>query len=557
MVYAVVSKTTGRKAMRVRLPLCPHEKIFGISKSLFLLEASEYGFILASLNVKIVTMQFEYTTNSLGKISSDALLFFAFSDGKKYLPLGEFKLIDEILDGELSKVCNLERFKGDKGELITVIPAKETLFKRVFIVGLGKEDEFILDFLRKAAGHFAKFNKHKIDSVSLKLPGELEKDNSLELISQVIAEGFMLGSYEFNKYKEAKKEQRDFSTVIISTKDQDSKAISKGVEKAKLFSKATILARDLVNEQASVATPSYLADLAKQIAKENPKKISCKVLDKGQAEKLGLEAFLSIAKASDIPPKFIVLEYKSKNKAKRKVGIIGKGITFDSGGINVKPGDSMQTMKCDMSGAAAVLGAFSVISALEPEFDVIGIIAATPNLISGTSTVPGDVAKALNGKTIEILNTDAEGRVTMADSLSYAVKMGATELIDLATLTGAAEVALGTDITALFSNNANLADKIKAAAFTAGEKVWELPLEKEYKDLNKSEVADVANIPNTRYGGAITAALFLEEFVDTKPWVHLDIAGPAFITSGNEIGPKGGTGFGVRTLLNFFTENKL
>ena len=210
-------------------------------------------------------------------------------------------------------------------------------------------------------------------------------------------------------------------------------------------------------------------------------------------------------------------------------------------------------MKMDMSGAAIVLAVFSVISKIKPDFPVIGLIAATPNLISGTSLVPGDVVKALNGKTIEILDTDAEGRVTMADSLSYAVKQGATEILDFATLTGACMVALGDDITGLFSNNRDLAERVKKAAFDAGEKMWELPLEKQYKEMNKSEVADISNIPNSRYGGAITAALFLEEFVDGKPWVHMDIAGPAFASKHNDFGPKGGTGHGVRTVLNLLS----
>ncbi|MEK9178671.1 MAG: M17 family metallopeptidase, partial [Patescibacteria group bacterium] len=229
---------------------------------------------------------------------------------------------------------------------------------------------------------------------------------------------------------------------------------------------------------------------------------------------------------------------------------VGKGITFDSGGINVKTGEHMTDMKMDMSGAAVVLSVFSVISDIKPNLSVLGIIAATPNLISAKSIVPGDVVKALNGKTIEILNTDAEGRVTMADSLSFAVRKKASKIIDLATLTGAVMVALGENVAGLFANNQKLTEQIKQASQEAGEKVWELPLEKDYKELNKSSVADIANIPNTRYGGAITAALFLSEFVGKIPWAHLDIAGPAFSQKGSDISEKGGTGFGVRTILN-------
>jgi len=283
--------------------------------------------------------------------------------------------------------------------------------------------------------------------------------------------------------------------------------------------------------------------------------VTCKIFDKEQAEKMGMDAFLGIARASDTPPKFIALEYTpAKVKGKRKLAIVGKGITFDSGGINVKPGDHMQDMKMDMSGGAIVLGVFSVIAKLKPSFPVMGLIAATPNLISSTAIVPGDVVRAMNGKTIEVLNTDAEGRVTLADSLSYAVKEGATEIIDFATLTGAALVALGDEIAAMFSNNHDLLEAVKTAAYEAGEKVWELPLEKDYKALNKSDVADIANIPKSRYGGTITAALFLQEFIGNTPWIHFDIAGPAFANKPSALTRKGGTGFGVRTMLQYIEE---
>ncbi len=269
---------------------------------------------------------------------------------------------------------------------------------------------------------------------------------------------------------------------------------------------------------------------------------------------MGMDAFLGVSRAAQTPPKFIFLEYKpEKSRSNEKLALVGKGITFDSGGINVKTGDGMSDMKMDMSGAGVVLSVFSVITRIKPDYPVIGLIAATANMISGQSLVPGDVVKAMNGKTIEILNTDAEGRVTLADSLSFAVRQGATKIIDLATLTGAAMIALGPDISGLFSNNSELAEQIKKSAKLAGEKVWEMPLVKEYKQMNKSEVADIANIPNSRYGGTITAALFLQEFVGDKKWAHLDIAGPAFLTKSSDISPKGGTGYGVRTMINLLS----
>jgi leucyl aminopeptidase len=498
-------------------------------------------------------MTFEFSVNPLNRISSDALIVFAFQNEKgksqKFNPLSDFENLDKKLGGSLSKVAQASKFAAKRGEILNFFPQSGALSSWIVVVGLGKKNEFVANDLRLAIGRFAKTMKEKIDSVALSLPLAAEMSFSELIKAQLIGEGIYLGSYEFNKYQsKEEKQEKILSTIIISKANV--KIAKEGIEKAKLYAQATILARDLVNEQASVATPTFLADLALSIAKKD-KNITCKVYDKAEAEKLGMGAFLGIARASATPPKFIHLEYKpEKAKHKEKLAIVGKGITFDSGGINVKTGSGMQDMKMDMSGAAIVLAVFSVISAIKPAFPVIGLIAATPNLISGTSLVPGDVVRAMNGKTIEILDTDAEGRVTMADSLSYAVKEKASRIIDFATLTGACMVALGDDITGLFSNNHDLAEEVKKAAFNAGEKMWELPLEKEYKEMNKSEIADIANIPNSRYGGAITAALFLQEFVDGKPWVHMDIAGPAFASKATDLGPKGGTGYGVRTVLN-------
>jgi leucyl aminopeptidase len=507
-------------------------------------------------------MKFEFSANPLDKISSDAAVVFALADesSKKtsYIPLSGFVELDTVLKGQLSKIASIEKFSGKRGETLKVYPNVSVLPTKIVIIGLGNKSEFIADDLRRVMGSLAGRMKHKIDSVSLVLPADTMLGMDTDLAMRVVVEGLLLGSYEFGKYKKADKEAREFSAIIISErKKANHTKLRAAAEKADLYYQATKLARDLINEQAAVATPTLLADLAKDIAKSSPE-ITVKVFDKEAVEKMGMEAFLGIARASDTPPKFIYLTYTPKGKkAKRKLAVVGKGITFDSGGINVKPGDHMQDMKMDMSGAAAVLGVFSVIAELKPDFTVMGLIAATPNMISGKSIVPGDVVRAMNGKTIEVLNTDAEGRVTMADSLSFAVKEGATEIIDFATLTGACVVALGEEIAGLFPNNRDLTEKVKAAAHDAGEKVWEMPMDRDYKKMNKSSIADVANIGSSRYGGAITAGLFLEEFVDKTPFVHIDIAGPAFTNRGNDISPKGGTGFGVRTVLNLVAEKEV
>jgi leucyl aminopeptidase len=463
------------------------------------------------VSVKIGLMKFEISQNLLSKISTDVQIVFVFqNDDEKspaYIRNADFNQIDTSLKGSLSKLALVDSFTGKSGTNISFFTNDAIVPTKVIVAGLGKQSEFIL------------------------------------------------GSYKFIKYQEKKKGEKELELItLVANEQSEMKELKKTVKKAELYAKATMLARDLVNEPPTVATPTLLASLAKDIAKGNPT-VTCKVLDKEAAMKLGMEAFLGIARAADTPPKFIILEYKpEKPNKKKKLALIGKGITFDSGGINVKPGEHMSDMKMDMAGGAAVLGIFSVINEIKPEFSVLGLIAATPNMISGSSIVPGDVVRAMNGKTIEILNTDAEGRVTMADSLSYAVKEGATHILDFATLTGACMVALGTDIAGIFSNDRDLVESVKSAAFSEGEKVWELPLPKEYKSLNNSSVADIANLPSNRYGGAITAGLFLQEFVGNTPWVHFDIAGPAFSSRTHELGPKGGTGFGVRTVLQLLEQ---
>ncbi len=496
-------------------------------------------------------MQFEFSVHPLDKISADAILVLAFQTAKEPKLFLSFKKLDTKLQTDITKAIETAKFTAKRGETLNFYLGENSLAKSVSLLGLGKKAEFIANDLREALGSFAAKTKGKIAAITLEIPAENELNLGQNISAQVIAEGLILGSYDFNKYK-TKKAEKKLSTVIVSGKT--SVDVQNGIKKAKLYCEATILARDLVNEQSAVATPTYLADLAQELAKKDPAHIKCQIFNKEQAGKLGMEAFLGIARAAATEPKFIFLQYVPDKVTKsEKLALVGKGITFDSGGINVKTGDHMQDMKMDMSGAAIVLSVFSVISEIKPQFPVIGLIAATPNLISATSLVPGDVVKAMNGKTIEVLDTDAEGRVTMADSLSFAVKEKATKIIDFATLTGACMVALGNDISGLFSNNQELTAQIKKAAFEAGEKVWELPLERDYKEMNKSEVADIANIPNSRYAGAITAALFLEEFVDNTPWAHLDIAGPAFAAKANSLGPKGGTGHGVRTVLNLLS----
>lgn len=494
-------------------------------------------------------MQIEVSSNPVEKVSSDVIISFVFEDKKSYAPTESFIKLDKALASVLSQTLKLESFTGKEGSSVTVFTHGKILSPRVMVVGLGKKEEFTPVVLRKIiAGVIKKLNK-ATNSVSVELPTD-----DIGMV-KMLAQGFLLGNYKFTQYLKKDPAEKELEAIIIAgVLKASQKEYEKEISEATLICNAIRLTRDLVNEQAAVATPTYLAKVAQDIAKANPE-ITVKIYDKKECEKMGMEAFLGIARASvDVPPRFIHLEYTPKGyKGDKKVALIGKGITFDTGGISIKPEKYMADMKMDMAGAAAVLGVFSIISHFKPNVPVMGLIAATPNLISGSSLVPGDVVRAMNGKTIEILNTDAEGRVTLADSMSYATKNGATEMIDLATLTGACMVALGTDYAGLFSNNKSLTEKVMKAAIVSGEKVWELPLPAEYKKLNKSEVADISNLASSMWGGAVTAALFLQEFVDNKPWVHLDIAGPAFAEGESELGPKGGTGFGVGLLISYLS----
>ena len=329
-------------------------------------------------------------------------------------------------------------------------------------------------------------------------------------------------------------------------------AIKDGLRLGELFASAACFARDLVNEPANQVTPTYLAKVATQIAKDG--RLRLKVYERADCQKLGMGAYLGVAQGSQEPPKFIHLTYAPRGRARRKIAIVGKGITFDSGGLDLKTADGMRTMKDDMSGAAAVLAIMRSLPALGLPLEVHGLIAATENMPSGTAQRPGDIVRAMNGTTIEIGNTDAEGRLTLADALAYAVKeVKPQEVIDLATLTGAIVVALGNLCSGVMWNDKPLADRVLAAAEAAGERMWPLPLIDEYKELLKSDVADLNNV-GPRGGGALTAGIFLREFAGSTPWAHLDIAGTAFTEKDLPLGPKGGTGVGVRTLLTYLME---
>ncbi len=459
------------------------------------------------------------------------------------------KEADKKLGGYLTVAMAEESFGGKLGDQLVLHSHGKLPAGRVMVVGLGDKKQFGVEALRRALGTAVKFAE-KIEATTIVCPA-LASD---VLSVKAMVEGALLADYAYLAYKPAaakRAAKRGLVTMAILTEETAAlRSLEKGIALGEIFARATVYSRDLVNEPAGQMTPRHLLDHAQKIA-ANDREIKLKVLDRDACAKLGMHAYLAVAKGSDEPPYFLHLTY-APAAAKRKIVLIGKGVTFDSGGLSLKPGNAMETMKCDMAGAAAVLGVFSVLSDLGSDYEVHGLIPACENMPSGKAMRPGDIVTAMNGKTIEVLNTDAEGRLTLGDAISYAVKKIAPHtIIDLATLTGACMVALGEDIAALMANDEKLSTRLLAAAKTSGEALWPLPLHGDYGSLVSGDHSDLRNTSRGRYGGAITAGLFLQEFVGATSWAHLDIAGPAFAEKEmNSYTAKGGTGYGVRMLLN-------
>lgn len=497
-------------------------------------------------------MNFHLKPTDASKIEADVLIVFGF-EKDFFSQLPDFGV---SLQKELREAASREDFEGKDSQFLIITTRGQIGAYKLILVGMGKEADFDLGRLYLLTAKAVKRAKeYKPAKVGIVMPPKwMDKIGTKESM-RALVEAVSLSSYKFIKYKseEEKNKLRNIEEVILQIPAGKIKLSEEGLKLGKVTSEAALFARDLVNEPAQVTTPSFLANVALELGKASKGVIKAKILEKEEVSRLGMGAFLGVARGSDELPKFIYLKYKPTS-AKKKVVIIGKGITFDTGGLSLKNSSQMETMKLDMAGAAAVLAIFKVIPYLLPSCEVVGLVAACENMPSGRALKPGDILKALNGKTIEVLNTDAEGRLTLADALSFAsIKEKADEIIDLATLTGACMVALGEEIAGLWGNNDELVSNIEKSAADVGEKIWRMPLEEEYKDLIKSHIADIKNTQTGRYGGAITAALFLKEFVGETPWVHIDIAGPAYAEKDTPLTSYGGSGFGVRTVLHYLS----
>jgi len=474
--------------------------------------------------------------------TGDALAVGLFEDAVNLS--GDLAQLDEKLAGTLKELIEETEFKGSAGSSAVTRVGSGSSIRKIILVGLGKPDALSLDSLRRAAAAIARSAKQqKSKTLGISLP--VANDNPSDT-AQAITEGIILALHQDNRFKSepedkgAKLEQVD----LLGLGGQEA-----AITKAQAISTGVILARELVAAPANAVTPISMAETAEAIASEHG--LALEILEREECEKLGMGAFLGVAQASDLPPKFIHLTYKPDGTPKRKVAIVGKGLTFDSGGLNIKgAGSGIETMKMDMGGAAATLGAAKAIGQIKPDVEVHFVSAVTENMISGHAMHPGDVLTASNGKTIEVNNTDAEGRLTLADALVFAEKLEVDAIVDLATLTGACIIALGNDIGGLWTADETLASQLKTASEAAGEKFWQMPMEEKYFEGLKSPIADMKNT-GPRPGGSITAALFLKQFVKETPWAHLDIAGPVWADKEEGCNPAGATGYPVRTLVNW------
>ncbi len=465
---------------------------------------------------------------------------------------GLARRLDRQLEGRLGALVKRSGFVARRGSSLLAATHGGMPAGHVLLVGLGKHEEVGLHAWRTAGAVAAREGGRVwADEAIFMLP----PDQQTESVVGAVAEGALLNAYRFTKYRSNDKQKGRLRTLILGrTASGRSAALTRALKNARLATSAVCLARDLVNEPPSTATASYLSEQATVHCRGEGLKVE--VWGKRKIEQMKLAGLLAVNQGSREEPRFIHMRYRPKGRPQRKVALVGKGITFDSGGLSLKPARSMETMKIDMAGAATVIGVMSVLPELAPDAEVLGLVPTTDNLPDGGAQKPGDVIRYLNGKTVEVMNTDAEGRLILADALLLAGREKPDCMINLATLTGACIVALGNEVAGLFSNDEDLTGKLIECSRDAGENLWRLPLTPEYREDIKSQVADIKNVGGGS-AGAITAALFLQEFVGDIPWAHLDIAGPAFAAKGHALCPKGGTGFGVRTLLNLLAGSSL
>ena len=500
---------------------------------------------------------FSEPASALADLPVDLLAVALFKENRNESEI--FSILNQRLDGHLGRIAEEERFLGKPQQTLTVHTHGKIAAPRVLLVGLGSRADATVADVRHAAAKVARAARHVgAKSAGIVFPAGRGDARDVELA----CEGVLLGRYKFDRYltsDESKHPDMLESVTLAASRELAAATFEASTRRAQIVAEAAARARDLVNEPAAEMTPRKLAAVAAELARDRG--LDVEILDADRCRELGMGMFLAVAQGSEEEPRFIHLTYKPKTPAPtpastktKKVVLIGKAVTFDSGGLSLKTSQGMEDMKVDMAGSAAVIQAIGALAALEAPVEVHALAAATENMPSGKSYKLGDVLKSMAGKTVEINNTDAEGRLTLGDALAFAKTLEPDEIFDFATLTGACMVALGPHIAGVMSNDPALSERWLAAAKAAGEEMWPLPLPDRLKEQLKSDIADMRNT-GERNGGALTAGLFLKEFAGTTPWVHVDIAGPA--TEGKEYGAltKGGTGFAVATIVEYLTRS--
>jgi leucyl aminopeptidase len=495
-------------------------------------------------------MQIRVLSGTAGSVRTGALVVPVFTDGKLD---GAAQAADQELNGAITDILASGEIKGKANEH-ALIHAKDLAAKRVLVVGLGDRAKFEPMALAKYAGTAVRYlGKRNVHSIAIALP--LEAQHHVRAAASFIVEGSIAATIDTTTYRsEQDKPIVIEELAVISTAGShqyEARALEEGAERGKIIGESVNAARLMALTPANDMTPTHMAARAQELAKEFG--LGFEALDEDRMAKLKMGSLLGVSRGSDEPAKLIVLTYNGDPSSNEKLALVGKGLTFDSGGISIKPAENMHEMKYDMSGGAGVIGAMAAIARLKPKLNVIGVVPASENLPGHRAMKPGDILRAMNGKTIEVINTDAEGRLILADALCYARELGATKIVDCATLTGAMVVSLGHAASGAISNDESFVKQFLSVANQTGERYWHLPLYEDYSTDVKSEIADLRNSTG-RAGGSLTAAAFLQNFVDKTPWIHLDIAGTAYLPSESSYMAKGPTGTPVRAFVALVEE---
>lgn len=499
-------------------------------------------------------MKFQGITGNFTEANVDALAVAVFKGDKS--TSDELKDLDKLTGGLITSVMRSEEFKGDKGETALLRFAAKGAVKagRLMLVGVGDKADYSASDVSAVSGTATRFLRSRnVKSFAL-LPRYA--GDAVET-AQNAATGFVISQFELDKYKTKDKNDKSVTGFVLCVDGAKPADLKRGLARGEAVGASINFTRDLANEPPNILTPTEMARRAAAMAKEVG--LKCEILDEAKMTKLGMGSLMSVSIGSEQPAKLIILKYtpvKSTAKKGELLALVGKGITFDTGGISLKPGEGMDAMKYDMSGGATVIGAMRSIALLKPTVPVLGIVAAVENMPDGKASRPSDVVTAMTGKTIEILNTDAEGRLILADAVAYAERQGATRIIDMATLTGAVIIALGDQNTGIMGNDQAFVDEIIDCGHHTGEGFWQLPVSAEYSKQIKSDIADIKNIGPRGKAGTIMGAVFIQEFVDKAKWAHLDIAGTAWLDSAKPYQSKGPSGVAVRTLLRLIERSQ-